>query len=98
MHDKTVDFGRRIRCNEARMLSDAADEIERLREHIYAVKALAAKQAEDAGLWFNARTVTEAYLQGALRDLAAIVEEPNKRSLERESHRSQRNRQGKRRL
>jgi hypothetical protein len=37
-------------------------------------KALAAKQAEDLALWFPATTATEAYLQAALRVLAAAVE------------------------
>ena len=34
-------------------------------------------QAEDAGLWFEARTAPEAYLQAALRKLHAAVETPN---------------------
>lgn len=37
-------------------------------------QALVAKQAEDAGLWFNAKTAPEAYLQSALRELHAAVE------------------------
>lgn len=32
------------------------------------------KQAHDEGLWFTPTTVTEAYLQLALRQLTAIVE------------------------
>ncbi|MFZ1664009.1 MAG: hypothetical protein WAU08_01235, partial [Flavobacteriales bacterium] len=39
--------------------------------------ALAAKQAEDDGLWFEATMVTEAHLQHALRELAAAIETPN---------------------
>lgn len=39
-----------------------------------AAVTLAAKQAEDDGLWFRAQTAPEAYLQAALRDLAAAVE------------------------
>ncbi len=35
---------------------------------------LAHQQAEDAGLWFNAKTAAEAYLQAALRKLHAAVE------------------------
>ena len=31
-------------------------------------------QAEDEGLWFEATTATEAYLQAALRELHAAVE------------------------
>ncbi len=35
---------------------------------------LAHQQAEDEGLWFNAKTAAEAYLQAALRKLHAAVE------------------------
>lgn len=38
-------------------------------------RELSAKQAEDDGLWFDATTVTEAYLQSALRELAAAIED-----------------------
>jgi hypothetical protein len=38
------------------------------------LRALVAEQAEDAGLWFVAEHVTEAYLQGALRDLHRAIE------------------------
>lgn len=31
-------------------------------------------QAEDEGLWFNAVTATESYLQGALRVLHDVIE------------------------
>lgn len=37
-------------------------------------KTLTDSQAEDDGLWFVAQTITEAYLQAALRSLAAAVE------------------------
>ncbi len=40
-----------------------------------AARRLSAKQAEDDGLWFEAMTVTEAYLQNALRELAAAIED-----------------------
>ena len=40
-----------------------------------AARELSAKQAEDDGLWFDATTVTEAYLQSALRELAAAIED-----------------------
>lgn len=45
-------------------------QVERLKE----VEALVAKQAEDAGLWFNAQYITEAGLQEALRQLHAVIE------------------------
>lgn len=37
-------------------------------------KALAKAQAEDEGLWFVARTASEAYLQQELRKLHAAIE------------------------
>ena len=40
-------------------------------------RKLAAQQAEDDGLWFDAVHVTEDYLQRALRTLAAVVEGSN---------------------
>jgi hypothetical protein len=45
----------------------AADMVER-------VVQITNAQAEDAGLWFNARYITEAYLQQELRRLHAAVE------------------------
>ena len=40
-----------------------------------AARKLAAAQAEDEGLWFNARYASEAYLQRALRELHSAVEQ-----------------------
>ena len=37
-------------------------------------RQIAAEQAEDEGLWFQATTATEAYLQQALRRLTRAVE------------------------
>jgi hypothetical protein len=48
--------------------SDAPERETRLR-------ALVNSQAEDAGLWFEARTAPEAYLQQELRRLHAAIEE-----------------------
>jgi hypothetical protein len=39
------------------------------------LKALVAKQAEDPGLWFMYERITECYLQKALRELHAAIEE-----------------------
>ena len=50
--------------------------IELLTEKI-AVKAVVDAQAEDTGLWFEAQTAPEAYLQQALRRLHAVIETPN---------------------
>lgn len=46
-------------------------------ERINPALALAAKQARDDGLWFDATSAPEAYLQDALRKLAAAIEGPN---------------------
>ena len=53
-------------------------ECKKAADRLAAAEALAAKQAEDEGLWFEAMTAPEAYLQNALRDLAAAIETPNK--------------------
>ena len=52
-------------------------ECKKAADRLNAATALAAKQAEDDGLWFEAETVTEAHLQNALRELAAAIEPPN---------------------
>ena len=52
-------------------------ECKKAADRMNAATALATKQAEDAGLWFEATTVTEAHLQNALRELAAAIETPN---------------------
>lgn len=39
-----------------------------------ALQELVDRQAEDNGLWFQAETAPEAYLQAALRELHAAVE------------------------
>ena len=33
------------------------------------------KQAEDEGLWFDAETASEAYLQKSLRELHRVIED-----------------------
>lgn len=38
------------------------------------IKAVIEEQANDEGLWFIAETITEAYLQRALRRLHAAIE------------------------
>jgi len=48
--------------------TDSADELAR------ALAELICHQAEDEGLWFNAMTAPEAYLQRALRDLHEAAE------------------------
>lgn len=39
-----------------------------------AIQAVVDQQAEDEGLWFEARTAPEAYLQQELRRLHAVIE------------------------
>lgn len=41
--------------------------------------ALAQSQAEDEALWFLAPTASEAYLQQALRELHAAIEEEHEK-------------------
>lgn len=67
--------------DQLRALEDAADRIEELLDRIrqqdrYIDNILrhVNRQAEDEGLWFNAITITEAYLQRSLRELHATVE------------------------
>lgn len=45
------------------------------REALTAIQAAVDMQAEDDALWFDARTVTEAYLQQELRKLHAVIEQ-----------------------
>jgi hypothetical protein len=42
--------------------------------HPAAIQAVVNEQAEDAGLWFQARTAPEGYLQAALRRLHRAIE------------------------
>lgn len=44
------------------------------KEGIGPVRALVNQQAEDEGLWFEAKTAPEAYLQAELRKLHAVIE------------------------
>lgn len=53
---------------------EAVAENEKLRERLRDIRALVDAQAEDLGLWFDATTAPEAYLQRALRLLHATVE------------------------
>jgi hypothetical protein len=47
---------------------------ERAAKHLRTVQALVNEQAEDEGLWFQADTATEAYLQQELRRLHDAIE------------------------
>lgn len=44
-------------------------------DSIKRIKNLVDKQAEDEGLWYNARYITEDYLQRELRKLHKIIED-----------------------
>ncbi len=46
-----------------------------LKDKLKKIKILVDKQAEDGGLWFDAETAPEAYLQNHLRELHRIIEE-----------------------
>lgn len=59
---------------EHTMMRFAARTIERLQDHLAAIRNLVDRQAEDEALWFMAEHVTEEMLQEALRKLHAVVE------------------------
>lgn len=44
-------------------------------EHLKKIKDLVNEQAKDEGIWFNAETASEAYLQQELRELHKLIEE-----------------------
>jgi hypothetical protein len=44
-------------------------------ETVERIKLKVAEQSEDEGLWFDAETAPEAYLQQELRELHRIIEE-----------------------
>lgn len=56
------------------MLIDERRKVESLRSRLAEARCVCDEQATDAGLWFVAEMVTEAYLQAALRRLHAAVE------------------------
>jgi len=67
MPDTRFDTAMMLRKIEAESHADADAQIARLR-------AIVDEQAEDAGLWFDARTAPEGYLQQELRRLHAAIE------------------------
>jgi len=48
--------------------------IAKLQQQIEALRILVNQQAEDEGLWFDAKLAPEAYLQQALRKLHTVIE------------------------
>ena len=50
------------------------EELAQKEAYIEVLKKVANEQAENAGLWFRARTAPEEYLQNALRRLHALIE------------------------
>lgn len=58
----------------ARELLAARQRISSLELQIQGVRHLVDRQAEDVGLWFQATTAPEAYLQQELRKLHAAIE------------------------
>jgi hypothetical protein len=57
-----------------------------IRNEWQALRDLVEKQAEDEGLWFEAETAPEAYLQQELRRLHAAVEATIPAMFERKQH------------
>lgn len=55
-------------------LNEAADTIESLLAEGTRIRAVVDEQAEDEGLWFEAQTAPEAYLQSELRRLHEVIE------------------------
>ena len=55
-------------------IDELEEQVDDLKDHLKAVKELVAKQAEDEGLWFEAKTAPEAHLQESLRALHKAVE------------------------
>ena len=53
-------------------IGDAASAVEEYKENLMKIVN---EQAEDYGLWFQAQTAPEAYLQNALRRLHEAIEE-----------------------
>jgi len=51
-----------------------AEEYLKLEKELRKYKDVAGDQANDEGLWFDAQTAPEAYLQRKLRELHAVIE------------------------
>jgi len=57
--------------DQCRLLSK---KVKQLEDRIDKIQAKVDEQANDEGLWFNHKYITEDYLQCALRELHAVVE------------------------
>ena len=55
-------------------IDELEEQVDDLKDHLKAIKELVAKQAEDEGLWFDAKYAPTAYLQESLRALHKAVE------------------------
>ena len=51
------------------------EHINKLENRLAAIQKVVNEQAEDEGLWFDAKTTTEVYLQLELRRLHRVIEE-----------------------
>jgi len=60
--------------NNALIKNGLLKRAERAEAELAKLRQMVAQQAEDEGLWFNAATAPEAYLQQELRRLHAAVE------------------------
>lgn len=79
MAQVTEDFARQMLVHAARgehapLTQCEEEQLARAWLCLNDARKLAAQQAEDIGLWFDAMHVTEDYLQRALRTLTAVVE------------------------
>lgn len=63
-------------AREKGLTYDAPERKDSAPSPLAAARAVVEEQAEDEALWFEAETATEAYLQQALRELHAAIEEP----------------------
>ena len=61
------------KCGE--YIESLQQRIKRLEDKLSKIQDKVNEQAEDEGLWFNYKYITEDYLQRALRELHQIVEE-----------------------
>lgn len=68
------DCGPMWRVTERQAGNDLVDRLDKAVSSLAAGRQLVAKQAEDDGLWFQAKTAPEAYLQQELRRLHSAIE------------------------
>lgn len=76
--DKQREMQGQVSClDDVVKIQALRDEIDQAQAKCAEMQLLVDKQAEDAGLWFQAKTAAEAYLQQELRRLHAVIEKDN---------------------